>query len=434
MAVTIENVGACRKKLRIEVPAERVAGTRAEIVGEYRKQAAIPGFRPGKAPEPMVAKRYAKEIDDEVRQRLIPDSYREALTEQKLHVVGMPQIESVDYEPGKALAYVASVDTAPEFKLPEYKGIALKREEKPVTDEDVQKTIDGIRDQQADFATVEGRGLQNGDYAIVSYSGVANGKPINELAPELKTLGEQKDFWLLMQSDAFLPGFCEQLLGATAGEKRQVLVTFPADFPQKPLAGAQATYFVDVTGIREKKLPAVDDEFAKKVGAESAAKLTENVRTALAAEAKREAEGALRRQVVDHLLGQVDFELPAGMVAEETRSIVYDLVRDNTMRGASKEQLAEKKDEIYGFATQNAKERLRTSFILDAIAKAEKIEVEEAELANRIAEMAVRYRVTPERLRAQLTERNALGEVEEQVLVGKTLDFLVANAKVETKG
>src|SRR5579862_4970926 len=127
MAVTIENTAPCRKKLRVEVDAQKVAGTRAEILQEFRKFASIPGFRPGKAPEPMVEKRYAAQIDEELRKKLIPDSYREALSEEKLKVVGYPQVESVDYKPGGPLTYTAEVDTAPEFTVPEYKGIPIKK-------------------------------------------------------------------------------------------------------------------------------------------------------------------------------------------------------------------------------------------------------------------------------------------------------------------
>src|SRR5882762_3061470 len=132
MAVTIENSAPCRKKLRVEVDAQRVAGTRAEILQEFRKHANVPGFRPGKAPEPMVEKRYAGEIDDELRKRIIPDTYRETVAEQKLHVVGYPEVEKVDYQPGKPLAYTAVVDTAPDFTLPEYRGIAVKKKETPI--------------------------------------------------------------------------------------------------------------------------------------------------------------------------------------------------------------------------------------------------------------------------------------------------------------
>lgn len=430
MAVTVETTAPCRKKLRVEVAPERVAGTRAEILSEFRKVANLPGFRPGKAPEPMVEKRYAAEIDEEVRKRLIPDSYREAVASQDLRVVGYPQIENVDYNPGKPMVYIATVDTAPEFQLPEYKGIELKKKEIVVADEEVQQMIDELRDQQADFVTVEGRGVRTGDFAVLNYSGVADGKPIAELIPEAKTLGENKDFWLLVESDAFVPGFCDQLLGAQAGEKRQVLVDFPADFPQKPIAGRKATYFVDVVAIKEKKLPEVTEEFAKKLGSESVDKLREAIRKDIAAERDGAARAELRNQVVEHLLGKVQFELPESLVAQETRSIIYDVVRENTMRGATKEQLEQRKDEIFGFATKSALDRLRASFILEEIARAERIQVAESEMDVRINEMAERHRTTPEKLRAQLAERDAFGDIEEQVRVGKTLDFLVANARV----
>jgi trigger factor len=252
------------------------------------------------------------------------------------------------------------------------------------------------------------------------------------LSPEARSLGENKDFWLLISSESFLPGFCDQLVGAQVGEKRQVLVDFPADFPQKPLAGKKATFFVDVVAIKEKKLPEVNDEFAKKLGAENVEKLNDTIRKGLQAEAEQQQNGDLRRQVVDYLLGRVAFDLPDTLVQQETRSIIYDVVRENSLRGATKEQLEEKKNEIFGFASKSAQDRLRTSFILDAVAQAEEIKVDEAEVEQRIVQLAQRGRTTPERLKAQLTEKGGLGEIEEQILVSKTLDFLVANAKIET--
>lgn len=431
MSVTVETTAPCRRKLRVEVDASRVAGARAEIIQEFRKHANIPGFRPGKAPEPMVEKRYAQEIDDEVRKRIIPDTYREAVAEQKLHVVGYPEVEKVEYQPGQPFVFTAVVDTAPEFALPEYKGIAVKKKETPVADEEINKTIEALRDQQAEFVNIEGRALKTGDFAVLNYTGVADGKPIAELVPDSKTLGEHKDFWLLISSDSFLPGFCDQLLGAETGEKRQVLVNFPADFPQKPLVGRKATYFVDMVAIKEKKLPEVNDELAKKVGVDSLEKLKDEIRKSLVAEREAESKNEMRKQIVDHLMSQVEFNLPESLVAQETRGIIYDVVRENSLRGVTKQMLEEKKDEIFGMATQSAKDRLRTTFILDAIAEKEKLTVTEEEMEARIASLAQRYRITPERLKAQLDERGGLGEVEEQIRAGKTLDFLIANAKVE---
>jgi len=434
MQVTIDHTGPCRKTLRIEVPAARVEGVRAEVLREFKKEARLPGFRPGHAPEPLVEKRYAKEIDEELQRRLVPESYREALTLHKLRVVGNPAVRSLECQRGQPLTFTAEVDVAPEFALPDYKGLPVKKHEHPVTDEDVTRTLDSLRDQQADFVDVTGRGLQTNDFAVLDYTGIVDGKPVSELTPDAKVLGENKGFWMLIAADSFLPGFCDQLLGAQAGEKRQVLVDIPADFPQKPLAGKKATYFVTVTGIKEKKLPEVNDEFARKVGVESVEKLKEEIRKQLAAERAAEADSDVRRQIVDQLLARVSFDLPESLVAHETRSIIYDVVRENSLRGVTKEQLEAKKDELFGQATASAKDRLRVSFILDAIAEKEGIKVEETEIDQRIAQMAVRYRTTPDRLRAMLAERDGLGEVEEQVRVSKTLDFLVANAKVETGG
>jgi trigger factor len=198
------------------------------------------------------------------------------------------------------------------------------------------------------------------------------------------------------------------------------------------LAGKKATFFVDVASIKEKKLPELSDDLAKKLGVENLDKLKETVRNNLHAEAGRQQNAELRRQIIDYLLGKVMFDLPESLVQQETRSIIYDVVRENSLRGATKEQLEEKKNEIFGYATKNAQDRLRTSFILDAIAQAEQIKVEETEVEQRVAQLAQRSRTTTERLKAQLVERDGLGEIEEQILVGKTLDFLVANANVQT--
>ena len=432
MSVTIENVSPCRKKLRVEVAAERVAGVRAGIFAEFCKAVTLPGFRPGKAPAPLIEKNFGKRIDEELQKRLFNEGYREALSQQKLRVVGYPAVESVEYTPGKPLVFVAVVDTAPEFALPDYKGIAVKRKEAPVKDEDVQHTLTHLQEQQADFADVTGRELRTGDFAVLNYSAVAEGKPLAELAPSAKTIAERKDFWVLVQSESFLPGFCDQLLGAQVGEKRQVLVDFQADFPVKKLVGKKATYFVDVTAIKERKLPELNDEFARKVGTESIEKLKEQIRNGIAAEKEGETRADMRKQIVDQLLSKTPFDLPESLVAAETRSIIYDMVRDNTMRGVTKDELEKRKDEIFGFAMQSAKDRLRASFILSAIADAEQIKVEKKEVEDRLVQLAERYRVTPEHLKAQLVERDGLGEIEEQIRVSKTLDFLLGNGKVET--
>jgi len=259
--VSVENLAPCKKLVRVELDAAAVNAAFDAITKDYQKQAALPGFRPGKAPRDMVVKKYDAEIKEEARRKLIGDSYRKAIEEQKLNVVGHPDIEEVQFGRGQALQFTATVETVPEFQLPEYKGLPATLEMKSVTDADVDRALDMLRGQQAKFETVA-RELTNGDVAVVSYSGTVDGQPITELAPTAKGLTEQKNFWVEMTPGAFIPGFAEQLAGAKAGDKRTVNVDFPADFVTKELVGKKGVYEVEVVEVKEKVLPVADDAFA----------------------------------------------------------------------------------------------------------------------------------------------------------------------------
>jgi trigger factor len=177
-----------------------------------RKEASLPGFRPGKAPIPMVVKKYDAEIKDEVKRKLIGDSYRDALKEKNIDVLGYPDIEEIQFGRGQALQFAATIETPPEFQLPEYKGLPIKREAKEVTDADVVKALDMLREQRADFKKVE-RPLATGDIAVVNYTGTSEGQPLTEIAPTAKGLTAQQGFWVEMKNDSFIPGFSEQLQG-----------------------------------------------------------------------------------------------------------------------------------------------------------------------------------------------------------------------------
>jgi trigger factor len=418
--------------VQISVEPAKISSTHDEILREVRKVASIPGFRPGKAPDAMIQKKYGDHINEQVQQRLIPESFRAVLAEHKIRVVGQPNITKVDYTPGLSMSFVAEMDTAPEFELPTYKGIAVTKKKVEVKQEDIDQTLEAMREQYAEFVDVEGRPLANGDYAVLSYTGTIDGKPIKEVAPDAPQFGEVKDIWLPMQSDAFLPGFTEQLIGAAKGEKRVVTVEVPSDFAQKDLAGKKAVYSVDISGIKARQMPPLDDEFAKKAQAESLDALKASIRKMIELDRENEVKADMRRQVMDYLMAQVTFELPESLVQHETRSILGDVVRQNVGRGASKEQLEAQKDEILGFADKSARDRLKGSFILGAIAAAEKVEATEHEIAERLELIARANRTTPDRLRAQLENNDNMSGLEEQIVMSKTIDFLLANATVET--
>lgn len=430
MPTTVEELGACRKRLRVEVPVERVESVRKQVIEGIRRMAQIPGFRAGHAPEALVIKRYAGAISEELRRKVVSDEYARALKETGVKPVAMPKIDLMQSEPGKPWVFTAEVDTEPVFTLGEYKGIPVKKKMVTVREEDVDAALQRWREDEAEFVPMDNRAVVMGDYVQLNYTAAWEGGPLTDLPSNLMRYARGEKVWLQVDAGEFLPGFCEQLVGATRGEKRQIHVDFPADFPA-PLTGKKATYFVEVTAIRERRVPELTDAFAKQHGADGVAQLRAQVRDALQRSLERQIQDDLRRQVVTNLLDRITFDLPESLVAEETRGIVYDVVRENMWRGATKEQLDSQKDKIFGYAFKNAQERVRLSFILDAIAARENITVSEEELNARIAELAARERAAPERLRADLERDGRLTEIEDRLRLRKTLDFLVANANVE---
>lgn len=431
MNVTVENLAPCKKLVRVELDAPAVDATFATIEKSFQKEANLPGFRPGKAPIPMVVRKYESEIKEEVKRKLIGDSYRQALEEKKIEVLGYPDIEEIQFGRGQSLLFAATIETAPEFQLPEYKGLPVKREAKEVSDADVAKALEMLREQRADFAKVE-RPLANGDIAVVNYSGTSEGKPLTEIAPTAKGLTAQQGFWVEMKPDSFVPGFSEQLLGAKAGDKRTVNVDFPADFVNKELAGRKGVYEVDVVEAREKTLPALDDAFAKTFEAESLDKLREGVRRDLESELKYKLNRDTRGQIVNGLLSKVNFDLPEGAVANETRNVVYNLVQENAKRGVGRDIIEKEKEAIYSAAATNAKERVKLAFLVQKIAEKEEIKVSQEEVLRRIQTMAQMYQIPPEKFIKDLQKRNGIVEIYDQLSSEKVLEFLENNAAVET--
>ncbi len=415
--------------MRVELDATAVDAAFDAVTKDFQKQAVLPGFRPGKAPRALVEKKHDADIKDEVKRKLIGDSYRKAIDEQKISVVGYPDIEEVQFVRGQALQFTATVETAPEFQLPEYRGLPATVETKSVTDADVERALDLLRGQHANYNTVA-RPLANGDIAVVNYSGTCEGKVITELAPTAKGLTEQKNFWVETTEGSFIPGFAAQLIGAQAGDKRTVNVDFPADFVTPQLQGKKGVYEVELVEVKEKSLPVLDEELAKKFGAENLEKLKAGVRTDLENELKYSQSKAIRAQVVRALLGRVNFDLPESAVAAETRNVVYDLVRQNTQRGVARELIETQKDEIYSAAASNAKERVKLAFLVGRIAEQEKIEATQEDVLKRAQQLAMMYQMPFDQFIKDLQKRNGVNELYEQVLHEKVLEMLEKNAAI----
>jgi trigger factor len=428
--ITVENLAPCRKLLRVELDAKSVDETFDAITKDYQKQASLPGFRPGKAPRDMVIKKYEADIAGEAKRRLIGDNYRKALDEKKIHAIGYPDIEEIQFGRGQNLQFAATIETAPEFQLPEYKGLAVKRETKSVTDADVERALGLLAQQHTKFETVA-RELKMGDVAVVNYTGTSDGRPLTEIAPTAKGLTEQKNFWVDVAPGTFIAGFAEQLIGAKAGDKRTVNIDFPADFVTKELAGKKGVFEVEVVEVKEKVLPPIDDALAKIFGAENLEKLNAGVRLDLENELKFSQVKAVRGQIINALLAQTNFDLPESAVANETKNVVYNIVQENTKRGVGRELIEKEKDQIYSAAATSAKERVKIAFLIQRIAEKEQISVSQDEVLQQVQAMSQTYQIPPDKLIKDLQKRNGINEIYDQISREKVMTFLENNAKIE---
>jgi trigger factor len=434
MKVEVEKQADSTSTLRIELPPEEVSKEWDAIANSFARFAKIPGYRPGKAPRKVVEAKFKKEIQDELTKKLVSKSYHEAIEQEQLRVVSLTNLEDVQFGDDKSMRFRATVVTAPEFKLPEYKNIPVELPSTEVKREDVDLALERLRDQSADFVDVPERGIEMEDFVVIDFEGTVDGKPISEVAPQAnKTLYGGRKFWLRVAPDNFLPGFSEQLIGQKPGETRLAIVDLAADFPAKELAGKKATYTVTLGEIKQKVLPSLDDALAEKlVPGKTLVDLRQMIEHDLEHEKEHEIERAKEAQIVKYLHEKLQFDLPPVLLRNETRRALGELVQRNRQRGVSDEMLKEKEKELVEGAGGLAAHRLKTNFILNRIAEREKIEVTPEELRERIREEAARYNISPDKMRKELEEHNGMEGFAEQILLGKTLDFLKANVSVQS--
>jgi trigger factor len=428
--VTIESLAPCRKLLKVDVDAKAVDETYEKITTEFQRGVKLPGFRPGKVPKEIITRNFAKDVESEVRRRIINDSYKQALQEQKLHVVGAPEVKEGDFTRNKNFTFDITVETAPDFELPDYKGLPAKKEMRTVSDADVDRAMNVLRERMANYNDVD-RPAKAGDIVVVNYTATSEGRPLTDFAPTARGLTHQENFWMEIKPGHFVPGFTEQLVETSKGDKRTVTVTFPEDFVTPQLSGKQAIYEVEVIQVKEKALPEQNDEFAKQWGAETFEKLKEGVRKDLESELEQKTRQSIRAQLVQALTQRVQCELPESLVQGETRNLIYNIVAENQNRGIAREKIEEKKEEIFGYASQSAKQKLKEAFLLGRIAEKEGIQVTREELMRAILGMAQQREMKAEKLIKEMEKTNGIARLQEDILLSKVVDFLEKNAKIE---
>lgn len=432
MNVVLDPQPNCVVNLQVELPADRVAREWESVAREFQRQARIPGFRPGKAPQSLIDTRFAKDIREELQNKLLRESINEAIKQKNLRVLTVSKVEDIQIDENKTMRFRASVVTQPEFELPDYSTLDVEAAKRPVSDEDVQKWLEQLREPHASFDAVDGRAVADGDYAVMTYEGKIGDQPLTEAVPGAPAqLQGRRNAWIFVSEGTLVPGFAKAVEGMNIGEERTFTLDVPADFPLAALQGKQVTYAVTLHGINTKTLPPLDDALAEKIEpGKTLEALKAEIRERLENMAESQFDSAKRNGAIRQLLSQVQCELPEHAVAREVSSILRDIVQENQVRGVSDDELRQHQDELIGVAQQSARDRVRANFILLRIAEKEKLQVGETDLIMAVSEMSRRYEIPVKKLIKDLQARDGFGPLREQILMGKALDLVVSNVTV----
>jgi len=414
----------CRRELELEIPAEEVSKAMERVAKEFARVARVPGFRPGKAPVSLIRRRFADDIKGEVLQSLVPQLVEKAVAEQKLTPVSQPQVDKLDFNEGQPLKFRAVFEVLPEFELGNYKSLEFEMPALDITDDDVTKTLEEMRERAATFAPVEGRSIQDGDFAQVKLLGTPDGggDPL------------QADSVLChIGAEETMEPFNANLKGANIGEHKNFDAEYPADYPDAKLAGKKFHYAVEVLGIKTKKLPEVNDDFAKDVSeAATLDELKKKVREGLEHQRDHKHKELLHEKVLAEIVKLHDFPVPEALVEHQMDVRLERVVRSLAAQGVDPRAVNVDWVTLRRRQEERAKDDVKAELIIDRIATAENIDVTDEEVTHELEHMAEHSGESAEAIRARLTKQGALDRMKAKLRSDKTLDWLAQNAKINT--
>lgn len=422
--VKAKKIEECTTLLEIEVSKADIDKAFEEVYSEITKVANIPGFRAGKAPVELVKKHYAKDAREEVLKRLIPESYKGALSEHNMRPIGLPEIIDVKFDEAKELSYKAKVDTRPNFKLKDYKHIKIEKKKTEITDADINKTLDSLREVNAKYTTVEDRPVQMGDYVVADVDCSVDGKAVHK---------KRENIWLHVDKEAVIPGLSEKISGMNKGEEKDAEVTLPEKYPDKNIAGKSAVYHIKVKEIKSRQLPDIDDGLAKDMGSSSLEDLKAQIKRELEMRSKMNAEVEAENQLLSKLMDDNVFAVPSGFVARQLEFMVEDAKRHLLEKGFKKEDLDKRDDEFKTKFKDDAARRVRLLFILDEIANDEKIEVTDDDLSQAYKAIAAQAGKDENFVKDHYEKEEQVENLRDKIREEKTIRFLLDKAEVAEK-
>ena len=412
----------CRRELELEIPAEDVSIATERVAKEIARVARVPGFRPGKAPVSLIKRRFAEDIKGEVLQSLVPEKVEKAVAEQKLSPVSQPQVDKLDFNEGQPLKFRAVFEVLPEFQLGSYKGLEIEMPAMEVSEADINRALEETRERAAAFAPVEGRNVENGDFVQLKLLGTpeGGGEPL------------QADSVLChVGAEETMQPFTANLMGASVGDHKTFDVEYPADYPDGKLAGKKFHYAADVTAIKTKKLPELNDDFAKDVSDSATLdELKKKIRENLEHEREHRQRDLQREKIIHALVTSHDFPVPDSLVEHQMDVRLERAVRSLAAQGIDPRAVNLDWVALRRRQEDRAKEDVKAELIIDRIASAESIDATEEDIQHELEHLGSHSGETPEALRARLTKQGALDRMKAKLRSDKTLDWLAQNASV----
>jgi trigger factor len=418
--VSSSETAATKREIQVEIPAEEVARETATLIQKYQKLARLPGFRRGHIPASIIRQRFSQDINNDVVDALVPKYFRQETGKLGLMPVSQPRVTDLHVHEGEPLRFKASFEVMPEIKVESYKELRAEKPSIVVTDEEVEQSLNGVREQHATFTAVEGRALADGDFAQVSLDGRPtenddDSKPVHMDEILVEIAGKNT-----------MPEFTENLRGTSAGDERSFEVAYPADSADKRLAGKTFTYTVKVQSIKQKNLPELSDDFAKELGEfTSLEEVRQRIRQGMETERKQESEREAKDKLVAELVQRNDFAVPEALVERQIDLQLERGLRALAAQGMRPEEL--KKMDLQRLRAgqrERALEEVKASVLLERVAEEEKIEVSDEEINREIEALATQSKQTPEAIRSRLTRDGALDRIRARIRAEKTLEFL----------
>lgn len=424
--VTIEDVGPCKKHLKIAVPQSEVKEKLEEHYERLRASAVVDGFRKGHVPRRLLERRFGEEVLEEVKQAILTDTSQKAMEDNGLKAMGEPSFDNVDFAPEKDFVFEVTLETEPQFELAEYKDIKLTRKKVVVNDKELASGINVLRANHATVELVDEDGtVENGDHIVFDWV----------LTWEGEMVASEKDDDMLLRGKRFAETEAEKdigelLQGTRSGETRAINVTYLDSYPIEKWRGKEGTLTVTPKEIRRPVLPELDEELAKKLDFESVDEAKEYVGRQIRQAKERDVAMDLEKQLFDQLLERMPFGVPEGVLKTQARNIMVRQQFRLRQRGVPDEEIEKHLEELRGASEEAAARNLKIYFILDRIGEKEKIFVNENEVENRIAVLANSYRMSAQQLRRRLQQDGSLSELRTGMREDKVTDFIMKSAEI----